>query len=554
MGYGLRQQTTAFACPRDDVGWNRTSLEGSTVRDASRASLSRSIAALCFAAALGLQSSAGQTSPPDPSALVQVDAEVASSKTPIRAARLTFSTGAVEIGRTDNTAVGEPVTNLPLVEGTRIATGDYGQAEIEFEDGSVARLTPRTVLTLNKLTVEHGVAHTELELLAGLAYFELRQSSLTAYSVDAAGTRLTPLENLTVRIGLDNPPAAFAVLSGSAKVERPGEFTAELHAGESLRGIPDGGKPYFRTNLIVPEPWDSWNLQRDQTAAGEADQRTVARDPFAGNQGYGWSDLDSHGNWYTVPGAGPVWQPENADEGFDPYGFGNWVYVNNSYAFASGYSWGWTPFHCGAWQYFGGFGWGWSPNNLCGTWGFGGGLGGIFLVGRHPGRFPPVVQPKPGPVHPRPLIPVLGPDGPRPPFARGTTAQIAGRLLSPLPVVEPRSSRAENPIGYALLRDFPVNTSNRQPILGLTSSEAVHGAYPGYGVVPTRTPIGGGRSPVLSRGSPSIPPRGSVPGAFAPALPPRTIAPAAPPAPIRSAPAPSRPSPPSSPPPAVRPK
>ena len=485
--------------------------------------------------------------------------QAASASTPpakaalTRTARLSFFGGAVEIGRIDNTALGEPVPNMPLVEGTRIATGDYGQAEIEFEDGSVARLTPRTVLTLNQLTVDNGAARTELDLLAGLAYFELRQSPIATYTVTAGGTRFTPIENLAVRIGLDNPPAAFALLTGSAKVERPGEFTTELHAGESLRGIVDGDKPYFRTDLIVPETWDSWNAQRDQTAADEADQRTAARESFAGNQGYGWSDLDSHGTWYTVPGAGPVWQPENADEGFDPYGFGNWVFVNSRDVFASGYSWGWTPFHCGAWQHFGGFGWGWSPNTLCGSWGFGGGFGGIFLVGRHPGRFPPIIPPKPGPVHPKPIIPVRGPDGPRPAFQRGAQAQIAGRLLSPLPVVAPRSSRAENSIGYALLRDFPVNSSNHRPVLGFTSSGTVHGTSSVYGTVPIRT-LGSGRSTVLPPASPSIPPRSTLPGTRPPAPPFRPIMPAAPPAPVRSGPITPRPTPPPGPAPASRPR
>ena len=527
------------------------------MRDASRASLSRSIAALCFAAALVPPFSAGQAAAPDTSAPVQTEVEAASSsKVPSRAVRLSFFSGAVEIGRVDNTAMGEPVTNMPLVEGTRIATGDYGQAEIECEDGSVARLTPGTVLTLNKLAIEHGAAHTELALLAGLAYFELRQSPVATYTVDTEGTRITPLENLTVRIGLDNPPAAFAVLAGSAKVERPGEFTAEIHAGESLRGIADGDKPYFRTALIVPESWDSWNQQRDQGAADEAGQRTAAREPFAGDQGYGWSDLDNHGTWYDAPGTGPVWQPENADEGFDPYGFGNWVYVNSSYVFASGYSWGWTPFHCGAWQYFGGFGWGWSPNNFCGRWGFGGGLGGIFIVGRHPGRFPPVLRPQPGPVHPRPLIPVRGPDGVRPPFQRGGAALIGGRVLSPLPIVAARPARGEDPVGQSLLRDFPVSASTHQPIFGLTNgSETIRGAAVVHGSVLEHSPAGGRPTyapAVPPEASPTSPSRAMPPApVFRPSNPspaPRTVAPVAPP-PVRSAPPPSAP-----PPSAARPK
>ena len=522
----------------------------------------RLVAALCSlclsAGVLAQEPSTAQAVPAAASPSLQTAPEAAPPAQPAstvtRTARLTFFAGAVEIGRIDNTALGEPVPNMPLVEGTRIVTGDYGQAEIEFEDGSVARLTPRTVLTLNKLTVENGAARTELELLAGLAYFELRQSSMSTYTVDAGGTRLTPLENLTVRIGLDNPPAAFAMLAGSANLERPGEFTAELHVGESLRGIADGDKPYFRTDLIVPESWDTWNIQRDQAAAEEADQRTAARDPFAGSQGYGWSDLDIHGTWYTVPGTGPVWQPENADEGFDPYGYGNWVYVNTGYVFASGYSWGWTPFHCGAWQYFGGFGWGWSPNTLCGSWGFGGGLGGIFLVGRHPGRFPPITSPKPGPVHPKPIVPVRGPDGPRPAFQRGGQAQIAGRLFVPLPVVATRSARGESPVGHALLRDFPVSQATHQPVLGLTSPETVQGTANGYGTVPTRAP-GSGR-PIFLPGVPGVSPRSTLPNSTPSTLPPRPIAPAAAPPPVRSAPPPMRPAPPPSAPPpaAARPK
>ena len=199
------------------------------------------LAALCSAALLPAQNPSARQAA---SASVQTATEP--TTTPTRTARLSFFAGAVEIGRIDNTALGEPVPNMPLVEGTRIVTGDYGQAEIEFEDGSLARLTPRTVLTLNNLSISNGAANTEIRLLAGLAYFELRQSPIATYTVDADGTRLTPLENLTVRIGLDNPPAAFALLTGSAKVERPGDFAAEVHAGESLRGIAAAGKPNFR--------------------------------------------------------------------------------------------------------------------------------------------------------------------------------------------------------------------------------------------------------------------------------------------------------------------
>ena len=51
----------------------------------------------------------------------------------------------------------------------------------------------------------------------------------------------------------------------------------------------------------------------------------------------------------TFPGKGQVWQPTLAlDADFDPYGYGSWVaYPGAGYVWASGYSWGWTPFRCG---------------------------------------------------------------------------------------------------------------------------------------------------------------------------------------------------------------
>src|SRR5580698_1636674 len=71
----------------------------------------------------------------------------AGASTPIRAARLTSSQGTVTV--TDGNNPSAPAQmNLPLLAGVQIATGNDGQAEIEFEDGSVARLTPNSVLSL----------------------------------------------------------------------------------------------------------------------------------------------------------------------------------------------------------------------------------------------------------------------------------------------------------------------------------------------------------------------------------------------------------------------
>src|SRR5579864_8191008 len=92
-----------------------------------------------------------------------------------RAARLTYMQGSVTVTQADNTASVPAQLNLPLLAGIMLATGEDGQAEIEFEDGSVIRLTPNSALALDNLTVDpDGVFTTVVSLLHGLAYAELR--------------------------------------------------------------------------------------------------------------------------------------------------------------------------------------------------------------------------------------------------------------------------------------------------------------------------------------------------------------------------------------------
>ena len=323
---------------------------------------------------------------------------------PVRAGRLTYFAGAVEVQRADNTGVDEPVLNMPIAEGTRLVCGDYGQAEVEFEDGSLVRITPQSSVSVDTLGLQGGVAQTGMTVLGGLAYFELRKSPGYTYAVSAGGVAMSPVENAEVRVALNDGPAEFAVLSGTVRVD--GGFTTEVHAGESVRADAKDASRYFLSAQIALESWDSWNGERDRAAEDETEKRTAARDEFAGVQGYGWSDLDANGTWYDAPGEGQVWQPYAADEGFDPYGYGGWVWQGVGYVWASGYQWGWTPFRCGRWEYYPGFGWGWVPDGRCSRWGSAGGV--VLVGGRRPEHYKPTLAPPKGPVKTHPIIYVRG--------------------------------------------------------------------------------------------------------------------------------------------------
>ncbi len=227
-----------------------------------------------------------------------------------RAARLSYLAGDVTVDHLDNTAGDPAQINMPLAEGSRLTTGEDGEAEVEFEDGSLVRLTPNSSLGLNVLSVDPAENfHTQMMVLHGLVYAKLRASSKYFYVVDAGGELITPVANATVRINLDQPPATISVFDGTVQVEHPRSPQAEgykkdVRAGEMVTGDASYSGQYSLSQNIDQDSWDEWNRGRDQAAADAALNRTAARDNYAGDERYGWSDLDANGSWYDVPGAG----------------------------------------------------------------------------------------------------------------------------------------------------------------------------------------------------------------------------------------------------------
>lgn len=74
-----------------------------------------------------------------------------------------------------------------------------------------------------------------------------------------------------------------------------------------------------------------------------------------------YDNLSPYGTWIDYPGYGHVWNPR-IDGDFRPYATnGHWAYSHQGWAWASGYSWGWAPFHYGRWLYDDMYGWLWIP-------------------------------------------------------------------------------------------------------------------------------------------------------------------------------------------------
>jgi FecR protein len=293
-----------------------------------------------------------QQQPPDPGP----------QQPPGNVARMSSVQGKVQILFSGESSPEQAVMNMPLVAGARLEAGADGQAEVEFNDGSVARLTPNSSLELKSLTA----GSVELQQLTGLGYYELNVGQgHPSFSVEFASDRVTPAENTIFRVDLDRSPEA-AVINGSVHVDGAQITPVDIGENQSIRfSGGSGAAPYTISQGIDPDSWDKWNSDRDQAIAQEAQQQTPVRNDAGSANNENWNDLDYYGNWYPTPDYGNVWVPSGVDAGWDPFGLGYWGnYPGFGVTWISGYPWGWLPYHCGGWNYFS-FGWGWAPGS-CG--------------------------------------------------------------------------------------------------------------------------------------------------------------------------------------------
>jgi hypothetical protein len=279
--------------------------------------------------------------------------------------RLSYVQGQVKILQGDTTQFDQAQANMPLLAGYTLSTGEDGQAEVEFTDGSVARVTPNSQLRLDTLpSAEARNEPTEVTMVSGLGYFELNTANGQRFKVHFNAAVAQPVTNSIFRISLDNAPDV-SVLAGTVRASVNGAFDQTVEEGGSLHFDADNASN-VATAAIQGDTWDQWNQDRDNQIAQQAQQQTSARETSGASNEPGWDDLDANGDWYPAEGYGNVWVPNDQPAGWDPYGNGYWAdYPGWGNTWISGYSWGWLPYHCGAWNYWNSMGWGWVPGQ-CG--------------------------------------------------------------------------------------------------------------------------------------------------------------------------------------------
>jgi len=445
------------------------------------------------------------------------------------AARLSDVEGQVQLAQGNQVLASQAPVNAPLFEGTQISTSDDGRAEIQFEDGSVARIPPNSSLMLSVLRRQGNSTDTEVVLQSGLGYFEMQGNTDSArMRVRFGNNVVTPSGFTVVRVDLDNAPGTVAVFSGNARVDDGNGQALDMHGGQSVSLNSAYPGQWALTETIEPDSWDAWNSDRDQALTAEEADRTTATNNQPDSSNPAWSDLDTNGNWYDVPGQGYVWSPYEAQNaGWDPYAYGSWMWTPGfGYGWVSSEPWGFMPYQMGMWNYYNGFGWGWMPGGPS-CWGSG---GWVANVGSAPLRYQPPMRPRGGPVMPGQGGP-LRPGGRFEPYpvvavnrlrdgirgapvrGRNTPVTIAGSTVQPLRPLSPRPVYDHSfPSGFRPLQGTNPGVRGA-PKYGYTVSPAT-----GYGNRPgtwntQRPSVGSARQPVNNGNSgarPSAPFGGSV--------------------------------------------
>lgn len=279
-----------------------------------------------------------------------------------RIVRLSYLEGNVQLDRGDGNGYIRAFLNMPLIEGASVWIAADARAEIEFEDGSTARLAPNTIVVFTELRLRSdGSRLSSLTLSDGVAYFSVKHDRDDMFRVFAGDRELTLEKTSTFRVVHSARQDPFdlrvAVFKGELRFIQPDGQRVAVKKNETLTlDLGEADNRYFLARGIVEEAHDYWDRERDE------DRVVLARKQA---QSVYYSDLRRYGSFITVSHHGELWRPYGVSYNWNPFASGAWVYYRGyGYIFVSDHLWGWTPYRYGAWVHVPSYGWCWRPAGM----------------------------------------------------------------------------------------------------------------------------------------------------------------------------------------------
>ena len=385
----------------------------------------------------------------------------------VRIVRLSNVEGTVQVDRNTGQGYENAFLNMPIVEGMKLATKDEGRAEVEFEDGSTVRITPKSTLEFTALTLrDSGSRVSALILRTGQAYVNyFAKQKDDQFTLAFSNETVLLSRPAHFRLDVEASDAVVALFKGDLQVQSP-SGNVDLSKNNSVTFDLLAGDKYTVAKNIEEDPFDAWDKQQTKYQQEYASKGSNNNYPY----GYGVSDLNYYGSYSNVPGYGLMWQPYFTGVGWSPFADGAWMfYPGFGYTWVSAYPWGWMPYRYGSWAYVPGYGWGWAPG------GFGGGWYTVPQLTNPPNRFPAPRPPQQGSatvVVGHPVVTAGGP--PRRVLVQNGTAGlgIPRGTVSNLGKVSHEVQRS----GFATVRTAPPSRSMSSPVYGSSAPSESHGS------------------------------------------------------------------------------
>ncbi|HKW87982.1 MAG TPA: DUF6600 domain-containing protein [Candidatus Acidoferrales bacterium] len=262
---------------------------------------------------------------------------------PSRVARLNLAQGAVSFQPAGEQDWIQANPNRPLTTGDSIWADQDARGEMHIGSTSV-RLGSQTGITfinLNDRTVQLQLSEGTLELTIR------RLDSDEAYEVDTPNVAVSLLRTGQYRIDVDpdGQTTTFTVREGEGEATGGGDaYNIDPRQSATFSGT--DSVSYDISNAGPYDNFDNWCASRDD----HEDHAVAAR--YVSRSVTGYSDLDDYGTWESVPDYGEVWVPSGVPEGWAPYRYGHWVWIEPwGWTWVEDEPWGFAPFHYGRWAF-----------------------------------------------------------------------------------------------------------------------------------------------------------------------------------------------------------
>src|SRR5512146_759114 len=146
----------------------------------------------------------------------------AQSNSQVRIVRLSFVEGTVRMYRPDADQWAQAYVNTPIQQGFKLATDANSFAEVEFENGSTARLGQSSELDFTHLALSpDGGKINDLTLAQGYATFAFTPEKGDDYKVDSAGSIFDVSSKSMFRLDIDQESQRLEVFDGAVAVQSP---------------------------------------------------------------------------------------------------------------------------------------------------------------------------------------------------------------------------------------------------------------------------------------------------------------------------------------------